>query len=204
MIDGRIVDVLEPGQTSVTDQPPWRDFCAAAAKDLSLLYLGGHVVETVLRGYQFAEESYVAIADRLEELFGPWEGWHVVEVGGGYGGQARVLMQRHPCSYWIVDLPEPSALQAAYLASHEFALTERTRGDLFISNYALSECARDVQLGYLEVAASFPRGYIAWNGWSLENNLSKDEFAAIVPGSTWIADWSVQQSPTACLVWGER
>ncbi len=195
------VDVLEPGQTAVTDQQEWRQFCLDAVKDLSLVR-DGTVLDEVLGGVTFATERYKLIADRLEYLFGPWKGWKIVEVGAGYGGQARELMTRHSCSYSTVDLPEAMELQYAYLASHGLWLTRISRADLFISNYALSECRRETAARYLKIAERSPRGYITWNGWSVRDTPSKLEFRAAIPGSRWLPEDPPADERNECLVWG--
>lgn len=49
-----------------------------------------------------------------------WETTSILEVGGGYGGMARVLRKINPLiTYIIVDLPELLAVQYIYLASLE-------------------------------------------------------------------------------------
>lgn len=130
----------------------------------------GHVSPTTLR--------YVKVLADLRALFGPIGHRRVVEVGGGYGGQARIVHGREPfADYTIVDLPEPLALaekfldrfaaqHVRYINGEEFVANARQRlyGDLFISNYALTECAPNVMDEYIRrIAYHFPRGYIIGN-----------------------------------------
>ena len=87
----------------------------------------------------------------------------IVEVGGGYGGLCRVLSK--VCEfdeYVMIDLPEVSALQRKYIdqfpdikdkvkciPTTEFG--QITDVDLFISNYALSECDLESQMAYYDM-----------------------------------------------------
>ena len=86
----------------------------------------------------------------------------VVEVGGGYGGLCRVLSK--VCEfdeYILIDLPEVSALQRKYLDQFPDLKDKVTclpstdypeikDVDLFISNYALSECDLPTQMAYYD------------------------------------------------------
>ena len=63
---------------------------------------------------------YVSVLARLRRAFGTeWRGWRVCEIGGGYGGQAHVVMAATPMlhSYTIYDQTAPAALQNRYLAA---------------------------------------------------------------------------------------
>lgn len=199
------LEVIPAGRTSITDRDDWRRFCRRATADLTLIRDGEPVLERTIEGVSYAEARYERIASRLQRLFGSWAGWHIVEVGGGYGGQARVLLDRHPCTYWIHDLPEPAELQHAYLAAHGHHLADLGAGDLFLSNYAISEGSRDMQEAFLRVAAECPRGYITWNGWT-HDAYTRREFAAQIPGSKWIRELSHPHANprNGCLVWGTR
>lgn len=100
----------------------------------------------------------------------------VVEVGGGYGGLCKVLS----CvcdfdEYVLIDLPEVSALQRKYLDQFPeikdkvkcIPCTEYEEIkdiDLFISNYALSECDLDVQMEYYnKLVSNSTNAYIIYN-----------------------------------------
>jgi len=102
---------------------------------------------------------YIKILGELRSTFGDLTNKKIVEVGGGYGGQAQVISNLFDFSeYVIVDLPEPVTLIEKYLStmgieniryipSNE---VQEEYSDLFISNFAFSECNRDVQDEYLE------------------------------------------------------
>lgn len=198
---------LAPGQSSITDRDDWRDFCRRAADDLSLIRDGEPVLDDVIGGVSFAEARYEAIADRFEVLFGPMDGWTVLEVGGGYGGQARVLFERWAIyQYVIADLVVAQQLQSVYLAERGRRLGALMVGspDFAFSNYALSEIEAKQQTRLARIMATAPRGYITWNGWTVDDGLQKDELQALIPGSVWIPEEPASRPENACLVWGSK
>lgn len=100
----------------------------------------------------------------------------VVEVGGGYGGLCKTLSV--VCDfdeYILIDLPEAVAVQEKYLQCFpelykkcKFIscddLEEVKDVDLFISNYALSECDYDTQEVYYDkLVANSKFAYIIYN-----------------------------------------
>ena len=86
----------------------------------------------------------------------------VVEVGGGYGGLCKTLdVVCDFDEYILVDLPEAVKVQEKYLknfpelnAKCKFVSCDDLEKiediDLFISNYALSECDYDTQMKYYD------------------------------------------------------
>lgn len=199
-------DEIPSGRTSVTDCDGWREFCHYASRYLDVLRDGCPTLEYIVDGYSYAEKRYKDIAVDIEQIFGPWHQWDIVEVGGGYGGQARVMKDKYPCSYSILDLPEPLELQRAFLLAHGQGLAEslpRTP-DLFISNYALSEGTREMQDEYIPIAASSRRGYVIWNGWT-HDTYTKEEFSSFIPGSFWIEEIPHPHAhpENKCLLWSE-
>ena len=133
---------------------------------------------------------YIAIADEIGKLFELPENAKIVEVGGGFGGQCYVLSQLQPwLRYYIYDLPEPNALTRKMLWMLDVknvlslppaAPLPDAQIDLFISNYAYSECSREVQLDYFDrLIKRAKRGYIIYNQIShlfSVNSLSPSEF----------------------------
>jgi putative sugar O-methyltransferase len=100
----------------------------------------------------------------------------VVEVGGGYGGLCKTLSV--VCDfdeYILVDLPEAVKVQEKYISNFpELAkkckfipcdeLEEVKDVDLFISNYALSECDYETQVNYYDKLVSNSKyAYIIYN-----------------------------------------
>lgn len=110
--------------------------------------------------------QYVGVLSNLLHLFGSLDGLHIVEIGGGYGGQARTILDTHkPASYTLLDLEEPAMLQRRYLSDNDcvrFAAGAGEEYDLVISNYALSEIKHNGD--YIrDVLARSTHGYITCN-----------------------------------------
>jgi hypothetical protein len=126
----------------------------------------GEISPTTLR--------YVKVAADIGHFFGS-PGDEVVEVGGGYGGQALILKVIYPeLRYTIIDLPEPLALARKFLGrlgveGVRYLTMDEARSwaggaDFFLSNYALTECVPDVHRFYVEhVALGCLRGYVTGN-----------------------------------------
>ncbi|PJD97811.1 MAG: hypothetical protein CK425_01385 [Parachlamydia sp.] len=113
--------------------------------------LGGYASPTTLR--------YVKIAGELKELFGSLHGKRIIELGGGYGGQCKILSDLFAFeSYHHIDLPEPLALITKYLTAMQVSNTVMTASDecqeescdLFISNFGFCECSRSAQEEYMQ------------------------------------------------------
>lgn len=166
--------------TSLTDTAEWRGFCAAAANDLTLLDRDPDgILSFVVGGKEMREARYDQIADELERRFHSLHGFTVLEVGGGYGGQAAVLQKRWRLGrYAIGDLPDVQLLQHAYLTANgcfmDFLLSAPP--DLAISCYAVSECHRDEQIRHIRNLRTAKRGYIRWNGWIDPDGIGLGEF----------------------------
>jgi putative sugar O-methyltransferase len=99
----------------------------------------------------------------------------IVEIGAGYGGQYVTMRQMYkPRKYIFVDLPEVLELIKKYVSKHNlndieieyhdaFSLKE-IKSDLVISNYAFSECTKDIQNIYIEkLIKNSKHGYMLYN-----------------------------------------
>lgn len=116
---------------------------------------------------------YIKVVSDLIDLFGELAGMRIIEIGGGYGGQCKIIADVFEFqSYTLVDLPPVAALQRKYLSLLNVAgcrcITpdQLTDGeyDLIISNYALSELDRSAQDAYTDtVLQHSQRGYLTWN-----------------------------------------
>lgn len=122
---------------------------------------------------------YIKVLSDLQILFGDLNGWDVAEIGAGYGGQYKILQDVYALdSYTIYDLPVVTELIFRYLQEVGCTSLDRVRiadfqelpkapamtFDLVISNWALSECTRQVQDLYIEhVLRRSRRGYITYN-----------------------------------------
>jgi hypothetical protein len=134
---------------------------------------------------------YIKIAYDLRRLFGSLDELHIVEIGGGYGGQCAILSRLFKwASYTIIDLPEVHQLQQAYLAALRvenviFRTQEQIgvdeRFDFFISNYAYSELSAELRGLYLDrVIAKSDRGFMLWNYLVLAFHRNNKDYLAAV------------------------
>lgn len=143
----------------------------------------GTISPTVLR--------YIKIVGDLQREFGDLSNFNIVEIGGGFGGQCKII--HNICgfaNYTIIDLPECTPLINKYLSyfsiknfntinNHE--LLEQKKYDLIISNYALSEIDRFEQSHYLEMIINLAdHGYIIYNDFSGINPFSLQEFVTLL------------------------
>jgi len=119
---------------------------------------------------------YINSLIELETLFGALDGMNIFEIGGGYGGLCYIISSVNKFNtYSILDLKEVVRLAKKYLERMNVQnlkyytpeiITESMSDsiDLFISNYAFSECNRDVQDLYLEkIISRAARGYLTCN-----------------------------------------
>ena len=159
---------------------------------------------------------YVKVMSDLVKLFGSLDGFRIIEIGCGYGGQCfTVHVASKPRAYTLVDLEPCLRLQEVYLAelgvpTVSFVPPERVVDDatydLVISNYAFSECTRDVQDEYLEgVLRNAKRGYLTCN-WIAPrhfHSLSPDDLLAAVPGSRLLPETPTTAPDNRIWVWGD-
>lgn len=138
---------------------------------------------------------YIKVLADLMNLFGRLDDLNIVEIGGGYGGQCKIIHDICiPKSYTIIDLPEASLLCKKYLNAQKSIRTgidnvifrevnnmQEVRYDLCISNYAYSEMNRKYQDLYTEKIIRFSdRGYMTCN-FIVPENRSKEEIFALKP-----------------------
>ena len=118
---------------------------------------------------------YVKIAGDLMSMNTGLNNARIIEIGGGYGGQCKILSQAVGFKeYIIVDLPDVLLLAKRYLDEANVKnvkfLTLNELGevqdcDLLISNFAFSECYKEIQDTYLDkVIRHSKHGYIIHNG----------------------------------------
>jgi len=107
--------------------------------------------------------QYIGVLSNLIREFGSLKDKSIVEIGGGYGGQARTIMDYFDVEcYHIIDLPEVCQLQRKYSAAQSFTKPTGQQYDLCISNYALSEINNN-KLYIEEVVKKSRHGYITCN-----------------------------------------
>lgn len=133
---------------------------------------------------------YVVFADLMSRLFDLPKDCSIVEIGAGFGGQAYVLSQLLSfADYYIYDLPETERLIEKMMATLNvraitcldlYAELPKESIDLFISNYALSECDRATQLDYFQrVVTKAKRGYMLFNDTNIFDHLSLSEWVEL-------------------------
>ena len=153
--------------------------------------------------------STLRYANVLADLiirFGDLAQMSIIEIGGGYGGQARIVKRLFPsCRYSIIDLPEVLLLTKRYLnesspnSKYDFISAfdfDTNQSDLILSNYAFSELNRDLQFKYISnIISKATHGYIIYNSISSSdlNSLTVPEFLDIFPSAV-----AVPESP---LTW---
>jgi hypothetical protein len=107
--------------------------------------------------------QYIGVLANLVRMFGSLDGWRIVEIGGGYGGQCRTITDVYNVGcYHIIDLPEVCELQRKYCQAECYTLPTGQQYDLVISNYALSEIVNN-KLYIDEVVKKAKHGYLTCN-----------------------------------------
>jgi len=137
---------------------------------------------------------YVFVLSDLTHKFGSLDNFRIIEIGGGYGGQARVILKRYQVSqYTIYDLSGVLKLANTYLMKSSVlkgvyfknALNLNSEvSDLVISNYAWSELNKSSQIDYLnKIVLNSKNGYITYNEISPDsfNSLTINEIVNIIP-----------------------
>ena len=111
----------------------------------------------------------------------------IVEIGGGYGGQCRLIKDYfHIKNYAMIDLPEVIALQQKYLSNFgidegmlfcsESIVLKDWGADLVISNFAFDELFLEVQAEYYKnIIKNTPMGYVSGN-WHYNECYPPDMF----------------------------
>jgi putative sugar O-methyltransferase len=159
---------------------------------------------------------YVKVLSDMINTFGDLSGMDIVEIGCGYGGQAKIIMDTFNVkSYTLIDLKPVLNLTERYLTSLGVdqskvfykTLDELTPQsyDLFISNYAYTECTKNIQLAYYDkVLSHAKRGYITANFindiFKLDY-LTKVELTGLFPNSITMNEEPITHPNNFILVW---
>lgn len=116
---------------------------------------------------------YIKVLSDLIKLFGDLNGKKIVEIGGGYGGQCKVIKDYFNIKdYHIVDLDEANKLSKKYLDKlnvndvrfSSYDQLDVEEYDLIISNYAYTELDRNLQDIYKhKIIDGTKNGYITCN-----------------------------------------
>lgn len=116
---------------------------------------------------------YIKVLTEIKNIFGSLDGFNICEIGTGYGGQAKILLDYFNIKeYNFVDLQEVLELNKRYLNKFEYKnlnfytsdnLPDKEY-DLVISNYAFTECSKPIQDIYLsKIIKKSKRGYLTCN-----------------------------------------
>lgn len=160
------------------------------------IYGSPQLIDYYFGKYSATTLRYLKVAAELEHCFNNIKDMNIIEIGGGYGGQALVSKEIHGYKSWtIIDLPEAVELQKTYLSNFDsknincISYLEdysNEKYDLIISNYAFSECNREVELDYIEKLMSnnekiyMTVNFIKTNDENFSNMLSLEEMRNIL------------------------
>lgn len=116
---------------------------------------------------------YIKVLSDLTKLFGPLDGFKIAEIGGGYGGQCKIINDCYNIKgYHIIDLHQVNMLSGKYLNKLDVKNVRHSTNDnlnieeydLIISNYAYTELDRNLQDVYKKhVIDGASNGYITCN-----------------------------------------
>lgn len=159
---------------------------------------------------------YIKVLSDLINQFGDLSGLDIVEIGCGYGGQAKIIMDVFNVkSYTLIDLKDALDLSKKYLTNvgvdmskivfKTMAELEVSEYDLFISNYAYTECDKNVQLEYFDkTIAKTKKGYITANFINDIFNLDylkKEELLSMINNSYLIEEEPKTHAKNVIILW---
>lgn len=135
--------------------------------------------------------QYIGVLSNLIDRFESLHLMNIVEIGGGYGGQCKIIKDVfHINQYSIVDLLEPSLLQLKYtkhfncdkvMTYTDIEYLSQSKIDLVISNYALTEIVEPLQSQYIEkILLNSKHGYITCNGRLNKMHLLNQKFTSTI------------------------
>lgn len=144
---------------------------------------------------------YIKVLSDLIKFFGSLDGMSVVEIGVGYGGQSKIIMDYFKIKeYNLIDLPEVNLLTKKYLSKFtydnytflDFEKLPNKKYDLVISNYSITECSKHIQDLYIEKVLKVSKmGYITGNDigelFGIEN-YKKHDWSNIIQNSNFFQE----------------
>ena len=134
----------------------------------------------------------------------------IVEIGGGYGGLCKVMSSFIKFDqYLLLDLEECNLLSRKYLSHFDLpTMSYRSEEideidenfDLLISNYAFSECHKEVQLDYINRFIKKSNNfYIMHNNFHPEQGtITHDKFAEMMSDThdvEWYNEHGIHDAP---------
>lgn len=160
---------------------------------------------------------YIKIASEIKLLFGDDIGNHIIEIGGGYGGQLVQIDSSFKLkSYTICDLEPVNKLIEKYVEKVKIKCELKTRTlndienkvfDFLISNYAFSELEKEIQLKYLQIIKKSKRGYMIMNSgdggvYDYKERLTKKYLLSQIPNSKVINESPCSYNKNYVIIWG--
>lgn len=160
---------------------------------------------------------YIKVLKDLKDNFGNLDTFNMCEIGVGYGGLCRIILE-YFCvkSYTLVDLQEVLLLAEKFISkySNKYPLFYKKEEnlkissyDMVISNYAFSELTKEVQDKYLEkIILNSKCGYMTYNNEKLpsSNTYSITEILSIIPNSKALPEVPLTAPDNKIIVWGNR
>jgi len=121
-----------------------------------------------------ATMRYINVLINLLKIYKDLRFMSIVEIGGGYGGQCKVIHDFvKPKSYTLIDFPEALMLSKKYLEhfgidaiykNPDKGFSKKITYGLCISNYAYSEMEVERQMFYDDaIVSNSKRGYMLCN-----------------------------------------
>jgi hypothetical protein len=161
---------------------------------------------------------YVSVASEILNLGVNFDHLDLVEIGSGYGGQARVIdIIAKISSYTIYDLPSVQTLNSFFLHGNGFRSKLKFGNindinpenyDFCISNYAFSELPYLVQQEYLEkIICNSTHGYMIMNSGRQNHSgrsvgkISVQELLNKIPNSRVLEEIPLTGPDNYVLVW---
>lgn len=163
---------------------------------------------------------YINVLTDLMTYFGSLDGLKIAEIGGGYGGQCKIIRDVFTFDhYTLIDLAPALALSKRFLS--EFSISNvsfispsqldslDSQYDLIISNYAFTEISRELQEEYWSrLVCKTNHGYMLCNfathtwqkeQFSKQNLIEKIENVNVVSTAPPLSQLDVQCS--VVLLW---
>ncbi len=116
---------------------------------------------------------FLNILKDLKDKFGDISNFNIVEIGGGHGGQGKIVLDSGVESYSFIDVPETLALCEKYVSSfgykcdyYTFPNVPKKEFDLCLSLWCLSEFDETgIQFYFDNVIQKCKNGYFRLNIW---------------------------------------
>ncbi|MCK9417370.1 putative sugar O-methyltransferase, partial [Candidatus Dojkabacteria bacterium] len=169
----------------------------------------GEISPTTLR--------YINVLSNLISLGIDLNNKNIIEIGIGYGGQCLILSKYFKFkSYTLVDLIEPLLLSKKYLELNNVCnvkynemsdLKDNTQYDFVISNYAFSECCKEIQDIYIDkIIKNSKKGYMTLNFvsdvYKIES-YNKNDILKIINNSYYIEEEPNSFGNNMVLLWNK-